>query len=465
MEGKGAMSEDMSGRSAEGPTEGRTARERAPRGREAEPGRGHTVVIGAGMAGLAAADRLADEGERVTVVEARDRLGGRIHSIRPWKGVTLDAGASWMRGEQNNPLADLVREAGAPTAVFNRATETAYDPKGRRLLFDRHRRNMEDVNLLHEHMYWANVGASSQASIEEGIAQALHDANLVRGRARDAGEIVHRLTEADHGASADEVAFTAVGALHEFSGDDVVFPEGMGRLTEYLAQGLDVRPGHVVQSVSHDGRGVTVRAAAPHGPVTLTADRVLVTLPLGVLKAGQVAFEPALPEDKLDAVRKLGSGRLDKLFLLFDEVFWGDAEVIVNLGTEEGTWFHWYAGQRVMGAPVLATRNGGGAARFLARMGDEEVVEHAMASLRAMFRKAPDPLDHYLTHWSDDPFARGSFSYTAVGSGDTDRLALGRPVDDRLFFAGEATEIEHAATVHGALLSGRREADRVLALG
>ncbi|GAB2501046.1 FAD-dependent oxidoreductase [Nocardiopsis aegyptia] len=459
------MSEDMSEKSAgEGPAEGHTDRGSEPRGREAEPGRGHTIVVGAGMAGLAAADRLADEGERVTVVEARDRLGGRIHSVDLWEGVTIDVGASWMRGERNNPLADLVREAGVPTAVFNRATETAYDPKGRRLLFDRHRRNMEDVNLLHEHMYWANVGSNPQESIEEGIAQALHDANLVRGRARDAGEIVHRLTEADHGASADEVAFSAVGAVHEFSGDDVVFPQGMSRLTEYLAQGLDVRLGHVVESVSHDDRGVTVRAATPDGPVTLTADRALVTLPLGVLQTGRVSFEPALPEDKQDAVRKLGTGRMDKLFLLFDDVFWGDAEVIVNLGTEEGTWFHWYAGQRVMGAPVLATRNGGGAARFLARMEESEVVEHAMASLRGMFRKAPDPVAHYLTHWSDDPFARGSFSYTAVGAGDTDRLALGRPVDDRLFFAGEATEIEHTATVHGALLSGRREADRVLAL-
>ena len=458
------MSEGMSERSAgEAPIE-RHRKESEPRGRQAEPGRGHTIVVGAGMAGLAAADRLAAEGERVTVVEARDRLGGRIHSVDTWDGVTLDVGASWMRGERNNPLADLVREAGVPTAVFNRATETAYDPKGRRLLFDRHRRNMEDVNLLHEHMYWANVGTGAQESIEEGIAQALHDANLVRGRARDAGEIVHRLTEADHGASADEVAFSAVGALHEFSGDDVVFPQGMSRLTEYLAQGIDVRLGHVVRSVSHDDRGVTVRASTPEGPVALTADRALVTLPLGILQSGQVAFEPALPGDKQDAVRRLGTGRLDKLFLLFDDVFWGDAEVIVNLGTEEGTWFHWYAGQRVMGKPVLATRNGGGAARFLARMEETEVVEHAMASLRGMFRKAPDPIAHHLTHWSDDPFALGSFSYTAVGSGDSDRLALGRPVDDRLFFAGEATEIEHTATVHGALLSGRREADRVLAL-
>ncbi|WP_431868849.1 flavin monoamine oxidase family protein [Nocardiopsis eucommiae] len=436
-----------------------------PRGREAAPGRGHTIVVGAGMAGLAAADRLAEQGERVTVVEARDRTGGRIHSVRDWEGSTLDVGASWMRGEENNPLSRLVEEAGARTAVFNRSTETAYDPKGRRLLFDRHRRNLEDVNLLHEHMYWATVGASPEESMEEGINHALYDVNLVRSRARDAAEIVHRFAEADHGADAEEVAFAAVASRHEFSGDDVVFPDGMSQLTDYLARGLDVRLEHVVLGVTHDDQGVGVRVDTPDGEETLTADRVLVSLPLGVLQSGQVDFSPELPEDKRDALARLGNGRLEKLFLRFDDVFWGDAEVLVHLGTEEGTWFHWYAGQNVLGQPILVSRNGGNAARFLAGMEDGDVVEHAMASLRGMFRKAPDPVDHHVTHWMDDPFARGGFSFTAVGAGDGDRVALGDPVGDRLFFAGEATEIEHSATVHGALLSGRREADRILDLG
>lgn len=436
-----------------------------PRGREAEPGYGHTIVVGAGMAGLAAADRLADEGERVTVLEGRDRLGGRIHSIRRWDGsATVDAGAAWMRGEENNPLAELVRDTGVRTTVFNRSTETAYDPKGRRLLFDRHRRNMEDVQLLNEQMYWAKVGASSQESMEEGIKQALYDANLVRARARDANEIVHRLVEADHGAEAEEISFAAVASLYEFSGDDVIFPDGMGELTDHLAGGLDVRLEHVVRSVFHDGDGAGVRIDTPGGEETLSADRVLVTLPLGVLKAGQVGFDPPLPDKKRTAVERLGNGQLEKLFLRFDDVFWGDAEVLVHLGTEEGTWFHWYAGQEALGVPILVSRNGADAARFLAEKDDGEMVEHAMASLRTMFRKAPDPISHLVTHWMDDPFSRGSFSFTAVGSGDGDRMALRAPIGDRLFFGGEATEIEHTATVHGALLSGRREADRILTL-
>ncbi|SHJ16364.1 Monoamine oxidase [Nocardiopsis flavescens] len=458
------MQEDVGAEITEEPAGGGDAPAPAPepRGREAAPGRGHTIVIGAGLAGLAAADRLAGAGERVTVLEGRDRTGGRVHSVREWDGTTFDAGASWMRGEENNPLADLVRSLGLRTAVFNRSTETAYDPKGRRLLFDRHRRNMEDVNLLQEHMYWANIGAGPQDSMEQGIDQALYDANLVRARARDAKEIVYRMVEADHGADAEEVSFEAVGAVHEFSGDDVVFPDGMGQVTDHLARGLDVRLEHVVLGVAHGGDGVSVRVDAPGGEETLTADRVVVTLPLGVLKADGVDFHPELPEDKRLAIERLGSGRLEKLFLRFDEVFWGDAEVLVHLGTEQGAWFHWYAGQRVLGAPVLVSRNGGAPARFLAAMSEGEVVEHAMASLRTMFRKAPDPLDHHLTAWTDDPFARGAFSYSAVGSGDGDRVALRASVDDRLFFAGEATEIEHMATVHGALLSGLRAADMVL---
>ncbi|MBR8744110.1 NAD(P)/FAD-dependent oxidoreductase [Nocardiopsis sp. MG754419] len=464
------MTEDVSGEITReevtgeetGPSE---ARAPEPRGRHAEAGRGHTIVVGAGMAGLAAADQLAERGERVTVVEARDRVGGRVHSVRDWDGVTLDVGASWMRGEENNPLSRLVREMGVRTATFNRASETAYDPKGRRLLFDRHRRNMEDVNLLQEHMYWTTVGPGTEESMEEGIDHALYDVNLVRARARDAKEIVHRVAEADHGASAEEIAFAAVAATHEFSGDDVVFPDGMGRITDHLARGLDLRLEHVVLSVGHDDQGARVRVDTPDGEETLTADRVLVTLPLGVLRSGQVEFDPPLPGYKRESLAQLGNGRLEKLFLRFDDVFWGDAEVIVHLGTEEGTWFHWYAMQNVFGAPVLVCRNGGGAARFLSDMEDGDVVEHAMASLRGMFKKAPDPVDHYLTHWMDDPFARGGFSFTAVGSGDGDRTALADPIGDRVFFAGEATEVEHSATVHGAMLSGLREAERILALG
>src|SRR5690625_2301896 len=168
-----------------------------PRGREAALGRGHTLVVGAGMAGLAAADRLAEGGERVTVIEGRDRTGGRIHSVRDWEGSVLDTGASWMHGEEGNPLSHLVQGTGVRTAVFNRSTETAYDPKGRRLLFDRHRRNMEDVNLLQEHMYWTTVGAGRRESMAEGIDQALLDANLFRGRAREASESASRIVQSD----------------------------------------------------------------------------------------------------------------------------------------------------------------------------------------------------------------------------------------------------------------------------
>ena len=315
------------------------------------------------------------------MIEGRDRTGGRIHSVRDREGTVLDAGASWMHGEENNPLSNLVRETGVRTSVFNRSTETAYDPKGRRLLFDRHRRNMEDVNLLQEHMYWTTVGAGRRESMAEGIDQALLDANLFRGRARDAKEIAHRIIESDHGAQPEEVTFSAMGAMSEFSGDDVVFPDGMDQLTDHLARGLDVRLEHTVTSVSHDGDGVRVRVEGPAGEETLTGDRVLLTLPLGVLKAGQVDFEPGLPGEKSGAIERLGNGRLEKLFLRFDQVFWGDAEVLVHLGTESGTWFHWYAAQRALGAPVLICRNGGRAARFLKGMEEGEAVEHAMASI------------------------------------------------------------------------------------
>lgn len=442
------------------------ARRRAPGGGGASvlPRRGRTLVVGAGLAGLAAARDLHEAGERVTVLEARDRVGGRIWSEQTWEDTVLDLGASWIPGAQDNPLARLCAEYGLRTVVSNRATEVAYDHKGRRLSAERHRCVHTDVDLLNERMYWSTVTAGPGRSLAAGFEQALDDVRLGGPRAWRASEFVRHGAEGEHGADWAEVALAAVGALHGFDGDDVVLPGGLGQVTDLLAQGLDVRLGHTVREVSHTGAGAGVRVHSSGGVEVLRADRVLVTVPLGVLKAGTIAFAPPLPDRKARSVDRLGMGALDKLFLRFPQVFWGEAEVVLHLGAEHGMWFSWHALQRAVGAPVLVAAEGGDAARRLARLDEAAAVGAAMASLRTIHPGAPDPVGHRLTRWTHDPWARGSVSYTPVGSGEEDRRVLAEPVGGRLFFAGEATEAEHAPTAHGALLSGRREAARILAL-
>ncbi len=190
------------------------------------------------------------------------------------------------------------------------------------------------------------------------------------------------------------------------------------------------------------------------------------TLPLGVLKSRAVKFTPELPANKLGAIDRLGMGVYDNLYLRFPRVFWDDVQVISQQGTQHGMWANWYALQHVTNTPILCTLNGGNVARRIEGMSDDEIVRDAMAHLTSIYGShAQQPIGHRITRWASDPFARGSYSFPAVGSRRGDRRLLAEPIRDRVYFAGEAAHEDYSGTVHGALLSGWREARRILNRG
>ena len=196
------------------------------------------------------------------------------------------------------------------------------------------------------------------------------------------------------------------------------------------------------------------------------ARQALVTLPLGVLKRGSVAFDPPLPDVKQHAINALGSGRLDKCVLRFKRCFWDEeAHFIVHVDNDRGRWSEFFNLMPSTGAPILVGLAGGAFAAEIETWPDGAVVGSAMDVLRGIYGAAvPEPSSWQITAWSRDPWSLGSYSFHAVGSGPEQRRALAEPVDGRLFFAGEATAERGYQTVHGALLSGLREADRILDL-
>ena len=241
---------------------------------------------------------------------------------------------------------------------------------------------------------------------------------------------------------------------------DRVFTDGAGALIERLGDGLDVRLNQVVRRIDH--RQSPVRISTDDA--TFEADAVVVTLPLGVLKTDAVAFDPPLPESKQQAIARLGMGSLTKVVLSFDAAFWPTSQyafghlspdilrtptLIVNL---------WKTHKR----PILVMLIGGEQGRRVERWPAEETSAWAVEVLEDVF--GPDlPAAHKLevTKWDSDPFALGSYAYVAVGSTPDDIDALAAPVSDRLLFAGEATERTHWACLHGAYVSGLREAARL----
>jgi monoamine oxidase len=236
-------------------------------------------------------------------------------------------------------------------------------------------------------------------------------------------------------------------------------PGGYGQIATGLAQGLDVRVKSQVKRVEYSDREVRVATDQD----LFTAGKVIVTLPLGVLKSGAVTFAPALPDEKMKAIRRLGMGVLDKVYLRFPQVFWPkESDVLGVISQAKGEWAAWINYYRYTGQPILAALNAGNFAKTLEGLANQEIVNAAMKVLRQIYgRSISDPERFIITRWGADPFSLGAYSSIPPLATGQDYDTLAAPLGDRVFFAGEATSRTYPATVHGAFLSGEREARRI----
>jgi lysine-specific histone demethylase 1 len=284
-------------------------------------------------------------------------------------------------------------------------------------------------------------------------------------------------------ANADRLEVLSLGQWdqddpYDFDGDHVWLPGGNVRLVSAMARELPIFYGHAVTNVEyqnktegrHDGVVVTCKNGRE-----FRADAALVTVPLGVLKKGSVSFEPPLPERKTRAIGALGFGVLDKVILLFPKPFWDtsvDTFGYVAKGDRQrrGRYFMFYNYAKtdehnLSGGAVLIALVSGEAALEFERDGHASAVEDTMQVLKDIYERQgvtiPDPIDSKCACWGSDEFAYGSYSNISVGATGEDYDALAEPVGDGLYFAGEATMRRHPATMHGAFLSGMREAARI----
>ncbi|WP_431230950.1 flavin monoamine oxidase family protein [Mycolicibacterium psychrotolerans] len=411
-----------------------------------EKGRDHVVVIGAGFSGLAAARKLADAGLRVTVLEARDRIGGRTRTDTSL-GVPIDIGASWIHGTESNPLTKLAQDVGAKTVP------TDFEDF---VLLEDHRpvdkkaaaASAEDWHRIARELDDRSGDASATESVADGlIGIANLDDPLV------AWNVTSRIA-GEYAADPAQMSLRWLGSEGQFKGPDVILPGGYTQLSQSIAKGLDVRLGTEVTRVAHGGDQVRIDTSQG----TVTADRVIVTVPLGVLKAGTIAFDPPLPDAKQGAIKRLGFGLLNKVVVAFDAPFWPEPTPMIGLVGDNQPVTDLVNGLVFAGKPLLVGLRGGQAAWSRESMSDSDAVKELITAI-----DAPNPTGSIVTKWGTDRYARGSYSFIAVGSSPDDMQALGEPVGERLMFAGEATNPEWFGTVHGAYLSGLREADRVLA--
>lgn len=268
----------------------------------------------------------------------------------------------------------------------------------------------------------------------------------------------------------------------EFTGNHLTVRNGYSCVPVALSEDLDIRLGTSVTDINYEGPGVTVKANSsrnPNQPQVFKGDVVLCTLPLGVLKVavasnGQnqqnfTTFNPPLPEWKVAAIKRLGYGNLNKVVLCFERTFWDpSANLFGHVGTTTASRGELFLFWNLYSAPVLLALVAGEAAAVMENVTDDVIVGRCIAVLKSIFGHAavPQPKECIVTRWRADPFARGSYSFVAVGSSGTDYDLLAAPIpgtdgENRLFFAGEHTMRNYPATVHGAFLSGLREAGRL----
>jgi monoamine oxidase len=415
------------------------------------------LVIGAGAAGLAAARAVVDAGRSVRILEARDRIGGRIYSRRdPDLPVAVELGAEFIQGVLPRSL-DLARAARAVVVEVNGAA-----------------------------CRWANGRIDPVDSPRQASTGAFDRLDLFRGRDRSLQTVLDELVRADRrfaddaerfaawveGYDAADPATVSVRSLvREHRAEAAVRADRSFRLPLGYVSILDTLRARLgpealvlrttVERVEWQPGAVVVHAT---GGQAFSARKLIVTLPLPVLQGGRVTFEPALP-DKARALRGLRMGAVIKVALRFDEAFWWTRErerlgFVLTPGLPFAVLWTTYP----VVAPLLIAWSAGPNAEALAELADEDILDRALGTLRTVFKqRVASKLQGWHVHnWQHDPLAGGAYSYVAVGGSGSQRL-LARPVGETVFFAGEATESsgDHA-TVHGALASGVRAAREAL---
>ncbi|KAM6184896.1 lysine-specific histone demethylase 2 [Rhynchocyon petersi] len=437
------------------------------------------IVVGAGPSGIAAARQLCNFGIKVMVLEAKDRIGGRVWDDKSFNGIAVGRGAQIVNGCINNPISLMCEQLGISMYKFGERCDLIQE--GGRITdptLDK-RMDFHFNALLDVVSEWRKDKTQLQ---DVPLGEKMEE--IYKGFIKESGihfseleeQVLHfHLSNLEYACGSSLYQVSARSWDHnevfaQFAGDHALLTPGYSIIVEKLAEGLDIHLKSPVQSIDYSGDDLQVTTA--DGTIH-TAQKVLVTIPLALLQKGAIQFNPPLLEKKMKAINSLGAGIIEKIGLQFPYRFWDHkiqgADFFGHVTpdvSKRGLFAVYYDMDPQKQQSVLMSVIAGEAVEVMKNLDDKQVVQQCMAVLRELFKEqeVPDPIKYFVTRWSSDPWIQMAYSFVKTGGSGEAYDIIAEEIQGKVFFAGEATNRHFPQTVTGAYLSGVREASKIAAL-
>lgn len=409
------------------------------------------IVVGGGISGLAAAKKLQGAHVDVKVLEAQDRLGGRLRTDRIGE-LTFDEGASWIHGPQGNPLSALADSAGVTTFLTKDESIVVYNNHGEKYNQNLLEQEEEKYNEILE-----EIGGKKTPSVSDYLKKHYpkYESNRLWRYMFSA------FLEFDTGGDIDKLSSRFFYDDKAFEGEDLLVTNGYDKIIDYLSEGLQIELNTWVSHIDYSQDEIQIKT----NQGVFKADYVIVTVPLGVLKKKGIQFNPPLKSKTQKAIGGLEMGSVNKFICVWDTVFWDADKQYIGYTPEEKGKFNYFLNLNKVDSnkKALMTFTFGDYSEQVEGFTDREVVDNIMDQLKVMYGDSiPEPLLMKRTQWNSNPFTYGAYSFVGIKGKSSFYKKFKQPKSTHLYFAGEHTSKPYRGTVHGAYLSGIREADRVL---